>query len=80
MAIAGIRKPEPIQIKGLNGKGAISCPSIPVGSAVFGVINVTTGTNDTANFESTISVAGQIQQTSASNLSSNEYWVFAVGV
>jgi hypothetical protein len=78
MANTGIRKPEPVQVKGLNGKGAISLPGIPVGSAVFGVINITSGANETANFESTTSAPFQIQQTSTANLSGNEYWVFAV--
>jgi hypothetical protein len=78
MAGTGITKPDPIQIKGLNGKGAIPINGTPSGSAVFGVINVASGNNETANFESVTTVAGQIQQTSASNLSGNEYFLYAV--
>jgi hypothetical protein len=79
MAGTGIRRPEPVQVKGLAAKGAISCPGASVGNAVFGMINVSSGANETANFESTISAAGQIQQTSSSNLSANEYWSYFVG-
>jgi hypothetical protein len=75
----GIRKPEPFQVKGLNGKGAIPIGGVLVGASVFGVINLSTGSNDNANFESTISVFGQIQQTSTANLSGNEYYIYVVG-
>jgi hypothetical protein len=78
MAGTVISKPEPIQIKGLNGKGGIPINGTPAGSAVFGVINISSGNNETANFESVTTVAGQIQQTSSSNLSANEYYLYAV--
>jgi hypothetical protein len=78
MASCGITKPEPIQIKGLNGKGAIPINGTPVGSTIFGAINVTSGANETANFESVTTVNGQIQQISSTNLSANEYWIYAI--
>jgi len=78
MAATGVRRPEPVQIKGRATAGAISCPGAGVGNAVFGAINITSGGNETANFESTVSIAGQVQQT-GTNLGSNEYWIYFVG-
>jgi hypothetical protein len=78
MAGTGIRRPEPVQVKGRATAGAISCPGAGIGAAVFGMVNVTSGANEIANFESSISVAGQIQQV-ASGLLGNEYWSYFVG-
>jgi hypothetical protein len=77
--ISGCKKPEPVQVKGHNGAGAIPLPGASVGSAVFGCVNIQSAVNELTNFESTISVAGQIQQTSSSNLATNEYWVYVIG-
>jgi hypothetical protein len=80
MAISGTsRGPSHILIKGRNGAGAITYPSAQVGDTVFAVVNITSLGNEGASFESRVSVAGQLQQTSALNLSANEYWVLAVG-
>jgi hypothetical protein len=65
-------------IPGRSGAGAIPLSGVRKGETVVAVINNGTGTTDSANFESTISVAGQIQQTSGSNLSANEYWAITI--
>ncbi len=58
-----------------KGAGAIPLPAAAVGDAVIDVRNITApSTSASSSFESTISKAGQIQQTSASDLSANEYW------
>jgi hypothetical protein len=77
MALTGIRKPEPTQIRGRSTAGAIPLPGVVAGNSVFAAINVSTGANQLASFESTISVAGQIQQTSTSDLSGSEFWIYA---
>jgi hypothetical protein len=64
---------------GSNGAGACSLPSAQVGDTVVGIINVTTRGNESSSFETTISKAGQIQQTGSANLSGNQYYAFCVG-
>jgi hypothetical protein len=76
MAGTGIRKPEPVQIKGLAAAGQITC-ALPLGSQVFGAINISSGANESSNFETVTTVAGQLKQT-GSGLGSNEYWIYAV--
>jgi hypothetical protein len=73
------RQPQHTLVKGRNGAGPCTLPSGRVGETVLGVVSLATASNDSANFESTISAAGQIQQTSALNLSGNEYWVVTYG-
>src|SRR5436853_108678 len=53
---------------GNNGAGAITITGAKVGDHVEMVL-LSTFTDATSSFESTVSVAGQVQQTSASNLS-----------
>ncbi len=72
------RGPQHVLIAGRSGAGAIPLSGVRKGETVVAVINNATGTNDSANFESTISVAGQIQQTNAGNLASNEYWAITI--
>jgi len=55
---------------GNNGVGSIAFASAVDGDIVMFALDLTTPANVTASFESVISVAGQIKQTSASNLSS----------
>lgn len=57
---------------GLNGAGGVAIASAKVGDNVEMVLQ-STFTDASASFESTVSVAGQVQQTSASNLSGNTY-------
>ena len=64
---------------GKNGAGAITLTGTAVGDKVCGhVINETDLTNDSANFEATITVANQIQQSSASDLSTKKFSVLLV--
>lgn len=57
---------------GNNGAGAITIAGAKVGDHVELVL-LSTFVDATASFESTVTVAGQVQQTSASNLSGNTY-------
>jgi hypothetical protein len=61
---------------GSNGAGAITVAGAAVGDNVELVFNATAPADATASFEATVSVAGQVQQTSASNLSGNTYLFF----
>jgi hypothetical protein len=54
---------------GNNGAGAITIAGALVGDNVEFVYNATDDTDATSSFEATVSVSGQVQQTSASNLS-----------
>jgi phage terminase large subunit-like protein len=58
---------------GSNGAGAITVAGAAVGDNVEIVVNLSTPADASASFESTVSVAGQVQQTSASNLSGSTY-------
>ena len=63
---------------GNNGIGSISFPAAIDGDVVLFALDLTTPANVTSSFESTISVAGQIKQTSASNLSAkNIFFIVA---
>ena len=77
MAISGFKKPEPTQIRGRSTAGPIPLSGVIAGNSVFAAINIGTGANQLASFESTISVSGQIQQTSTSDLSGSEFWIYA---
>lgn len=63
---------------GVASAGAITLTGVKVGDIVKGVANATDGTNDSANFETVITVANQIQQTSASNLSTKKFVALVV--
>lgn len=67
------RKPTQLIIFGRNGAGACPCPGAVKGDSVLGAHDITTLASNSSAFESTISVTGQIQQSSVSNLSSKEY-------
>jgi hypothetical protein len=54
---------------GNNGAGACTLTGAKVGDKVIGVINLTDAADVKASYESTITVADQIQQTSATDLS-----------
>jgi hypothetical protein len=75
----GFSRPGHVLFNSINGVGACILPSAQVGDRVLAVINVATGANESTSFEALISKAGQIQQNSASNLSSNQYWAFTIG-
>jgi len=54
---------------GNNGVGKVAFPAAIDGDIVMFALDLTTPANVTASFESVISTAGEIRQTSASNLS-----------
>jgi hypothetical protein len=54
---------------GSNGTGSVAFPAAVDGDVVLFALDLTTPANVASSFESVISVAGQIKQTSASNLS-----------
>jgi hypothetical protein len=55
---------------GNNGAGSIAFPAAVDGDVVLLALDLTTPANVTSSFEAVISVAGQIRQTSGTNLSS----------
>ncbi len=63
---------------GRKGAGFIPLPGAAAGEAAKDVINITTLASAAASFESTISKTGQIQQTSASDLSGTEFWFILI--
>lgn len=60
---------------GSNGAGPVTIAGALVGDHVEMVL-LSTFSDSSASFETTVSVAGQVQQTSASNLSGNTYLFF----
>lgn len=56
-------------VAGHNGAGAVTLAGAKVGDKVIQAINLTDDTDARSSFEATITVAGQIQQSSASDLS-----------
>jgi hypothetical protein len=68
--VASKRGPVVFQLAaGNNGAGSVSFPAAVDGDIVLFALDLTTPANVTSSFEAVISVAGQIQQTSSSNLS-----------
>lgn len=67
--IAGTRPDIVITELGRNGVGTLALAGAVVGDNVLNVTNLSTPGDVTSSFESTISVAGQIQQTAVTNLS-----------
>jgi len=68
-----------IRFRGNNGAGGCACEGAEIGDtvdAVTGLVGVS-GTQ-ASNFESVITLAGQIQQSSASDLSDYEYLAYLV--
>ena len=63
---------------GVNGAGACTLTGAKVGDKVVGVTNLTDGSSGTSSFEATISVANQIQQSDAANLSTKKFNILLV--
>lgn len=63
---------------GKNGAGAITLTGAAVGDKVAGVANTTDGGSGASLFESTVTVINQIQQSSASDLSTKKYTVLLI--
>ena len=76
---AAVSRPAHTMFNASNGAGACVLPSAQIGDRVLAAINIATGANESSSFESTISKAGQLQQSSTSNLSGNQYWAFTIG-
>ena len=73
------RNPLPVtQVQGLNGIGACIVPDVKKSDIVVGMYNIATLNSESSNFETTVSVSGQIQQTTSNNLSGNQYWAFVM--
>jgi hypothetical protein len=79
MGISAVSRPAHTMFTAAASAGACVLPSAMVGDRVLAVINIGTGANESPSFETTISKANQIQQTSSSNLSANQYWAFTIG-
>jgi hypothetical protein len=58
---------------GRNGAGAVTATGAKVGDKVVAVVNLTDAASGASAFESVVTVADQIQQSSASNLTSKTY-------
>ncbi len=71
-----------ITVDGRSGAGAITATGAAVGDTVVGVAGLTAGALGAADasFEGAITVVNQIQQSSASNLSANDYLVVLVSL
>jgi len=65
---------------GKNGAGAITIAGTAIGDKVLCVVGITAAAlgDASASFEGVITVAGQIQQSSASNLSTNTYIAYLI--
>lgn len=68
-----------IQATGNNGAGPVSVPGAVIGQNVVDVYNASGNTFIAADFEATISVTDQIQQTSAEDLSAANLQVWLAG-
>lgn len=58
-----------VAVSGLNGSGSLSLPGAKVGDVVLNIRNDGSAVNSGGDFEATISVNNQVQQTTAANLS-----------
>jgi hypothetical protein len=81
-AVTGVKLDEAalngLVFTGAAAAGACTLTGAKVGDKVVSLVNLTDATNDKANFEATITVADQIQQSSASNLSAKKFAVMLV--
>jgi hypothetical protein len=74
--VACTRKDQFITVTGSNGAGACTLTGARVGDQVEGIVRIDSSPADaSASFEATITVADQIQQSSASNLSAQTFLV-----
>lgn len=69
-----------VYFTGVNGAGPATATGVKVGDQVLLVLDLTAAplVNGAANYESTITVNGQIQQTSASNLTTHTYLLIVI--
>lgn len=64
--------PYPVSAAGVAAAGPVTVANALVGDNVFWVMGPTNA-DASASFATTVTVAGQVQQTSGSNLSGNQY-------
>lgn len=71
-----------ISFDGINGAGACTATGAVVGDKVLYVAGLTGGAlgNASASFEATVTVINQVQQSSVSNLSANDYLAVLLAV
>lgn len=79
---AVMQKLKMISFDGKNGAGACTATGAVVGDVVLAVFGITGGALGAAgaSFEATITVVNQVQQSSASNLSANDYVALLLAV
>jgi len=58
---------------GVAAAGPVTATGVNVGDKIFGVLNLTDNATGATAFQSTVTVKNQIQQTSASDLSTKTY-------
>lgn len=58
---------------GLSAAGGVPVPGTQVGDIVENVRLITTGASASGSFETTVTVANEVRQSSSSNLAANEY-------
>ena len=63
-------------VLGHNGAGAVTVAGVVVGDVVDSVINMTDLTDVTSSFEGVATVAGQVQQSAATDLSAKKCLFF----
>jgi hypothetical protein len=61
---------------GFNGTGGCNVPFAVKSDLVVGVFNIVTGASASSQFETTVTVTGQVQQTGSANNSANEFDFF----
>ena len=72
--IRGMRRPSfVVTAAGLNGTGGVPIGGVLKGDIIENVRNIVTGASAASSFETTATVNGEIQQSSSSNLSGNEF-------
>lgn len=58
---------------GISAAGGVPIGDVRVGDIIENVRLITTGASASGSFETTATVAGEVRQSSSSNLSANEY-------
>jgi hypothetical protein len=61
---------------GANGANSCVVPFAVKNDLVLGVFNIVTGASASSQFETTVTVTGQVQQTGSANNSANEFDFF----
>ncbi len=67
-----------LSFTGRNLAGAITVTGLAVGDRVVGINSTTDGGSSVALFESTVTVANELQQSSATDLSTKKYTILVI--